>query len=79
MRRLVCEYYGGFSFGNMVRQYPHLRGTLVASLADPAIKSRLADLGDAPVAMSSVAFGKYIADETTKWATVIKTAGIKAQ
>jgi flavin-dependent dehydrogenase len=28
MRRLVCEYYGGFSFGNMVRQYPHLRGTL---------------------------------------------------
>ena len=28
MRRLVCEYYGGFSFGNMVRQYPDLRGTL---------------------------------------------------
>jgi flavin-dependent dehydrogenase len=28
MRRLVCEYYGGFSFGNMVRQYPNLRGTL---------------------------------------------------
>ena len=28
MRRLVCEYYAGFSFGNMVRQYPHLRGTL---------------------------------------------------
>ncbi len=28
MRRLVCEYYGGFSFGNMVRRYPDLRGTL---------------------------------------------------
>jgi flavin-dependent dehydrogenase len=28
MRRLVCEYYAGFSFGNMVRQYPELRGTL---------------------------------------------------
>src|SRR5678810_602391 len=28
MRRLVCEYYAGFSFGNMVRQYPDLRGTL---------------------------------------------------
>ena len=28
MRRLVCEYYDGFSFGNMVRQYPHLQGTL---------------------------------------------------
>ena len=26
MRRLVCEYYDGFSFGNFVRNYPHLRG-----------------------------------------------------
>lgn len=28
MRRLVCEYYDGFSFGAFVRQFPHLRGTL---------------------------------------------------
>jgi hypothetical protein len=28
MRRLVCEYYSGFSFGKMVRVYPELRGTL---------------------------------------------------
>ena len=28
MRRLVCEYYDGFSFGKMIRQYPELRGTL---------------------------------------------------
>lgn len=26
MRRLVCEYYDGFSFGRFVRQYPHLKG-----------------------------------------------------
>jgi flavin-dependent dehydrogenase len=26
MRRLVCEYYDGFSFGNFVRNYPHLKG-----------------------------------------------------
>jgi len=26
MRRLVCEYYEGFSFGGFVREYPHLRG-----------------------------------------------------
>ena len=25
MRRLVCEYYDGFSFGKMIRQYPELR------------------------------------------------------
>jgi hypothetical protein len=28
MRRLVCEYYDGFSFGAFVRKYPHLRGTV---------------------------------------------------
>lgn len=26
MRRLVCEYYEGFSFGGFVKNYPHLRG-----------------------------------------------------
>jgi flavin-dependent dehydrogenase len=28
MRRLVCEYYSGFSFGRMIREHPELRGTL---------------------------------------------------
>jgi flavin-dependent dehydrogenase len=28
MRRLVCEYYAGFSFGRFVKQYPDLRGTI---------------------------------------------------
>jgi flavin-dependent dehydrogenase len=28
MRRLVCEYYDGFSFGQFVKTYPHLRGTI---------------------------------------------------
>jgi len=28
MRRLVCEYYEGFSFGKFVRQYPELRNTV---------------------------------------------------
>jgi hypothetical protein len=28
MRRLVCEYYDGFSFGAFVRNYPELRGTV---------------------------------------------------
>ncbi|MFO0869694.1 MAG: NAD(P)/FAD-dependent oxidoreductase [Pirellulales bacterium] len=28
MRRLVCEYYDGFSFGNFVKNYPHLRGRI---------------------------------------------------
>jgi flavin-dependent dehydrogenase len=28
MRRLVCEYYDGFSFGEFVRRYPELRGAI---------------------------------------------------
>jgi tripartite-type tricarboxylate transporter receptor subunit TctC len=50
-----------------------------AALADPGIKTRLADLGNVPSAMSSAEFGKFIANETEKWAKVIKIAGIKAE
>ncbi len=28
MRRLVCEYYDGFSFGRFVKNFPQLRGTV---------------------------------------------------
>jgi flavin-dependent dehydrogenase len=28
MRRLVCEYYDGFSFGKFIKNYPHLRGKI---------------------------------------------------
>ncbi len=28
MRRLVCEYYNGFSFGNFMREYPQMRGVV---------------------------------------------------
>jgi flavin-dependent dehydrogenase len=28
MRRLVCEYYDGFSFGRFVKTFPHLTGTV---------------------------------------------------
>ena len=48
-----------------------------AGLADPKIKARLADLGGDVLAVSPADFGKFIADETEKWAKVIKFAGIK--
>jgi tripartite-type tricarboxylate transporter receptor subunit TctC len=47
-----------------------------AALADPSIKARLADLGSMPTPMSSAAFEQYIADETEKWAKVIREANI---
>ena len=50
-----------------------------AALADPSIKARMADLGSEPISGSLADFGKLIADETEKWAKVIKFAGIKAE
>jgi tripartite-type tricarboxylate transporter receptor subunit TctC len=49
-----------------------------AALANPKIKARLADLGGTVLALSPTDFGKLIADETEKWAKVIRAANIKA-
>jgi tripartite-type tricarboxylate transporter receptor subunit TctC len=50
-----------------------------AGLADPKIKARLAELGSTPLVGSPADFGKLIADDTEKWAKVIKFAGIKPE
>jgi tripartite-type tricarboxylate transporter receptor subunit TctC len=50
-----------------------------AALADPVMRGRLADLGCNVFAGSPADFGKFIADETEKWAKVIKFAGIKPE
>jgi tripartite-type tricarboxylate transporter receptor subunit TctC len=48
-------------------------------LADPKIKARFGDLGGTVLPGSPADFGKLIADETEKWAKVIRAAGIKAE
>jgi tripartite-type tricarboxylate transporter receptor subunit TctC len=50
-----------------------------AALADPRVKARLADLGGTPLAGSPPDFGQLIAEDTEKWAKVIKFANIKAE
>jgi tripartite-type tricarboxylate transporter receptor subunit TctC len=49
-----------------------------AGLADPSMKARLAELGAVPMPMTPAEFGKFMADETEKWGTVIRAAHIKA-
>ena len=55
-----------------------LNNEITAALADPNTKARLADLGAVPMPMTPGDFARLIADETEKWAKVIKFTGIKA-
>jgi len=48
-----------------------------AGLADPKLKARIAELGGVPLPVSAAEFGKIIADETEKWAKVVKFSGAK--
>ncbi len=41
MRRLVCEYYNGFSFGRFVKQHPHLRNTVTDLLIGDLFTTRV--------------------------------------
>jgi hypothetical protein len=41
------------------------------------MKARISGMGAAPFVSSPADFGKLIADETGKWAKVIKFAGLK--
>ena len=50
-----------------------------AIVSDPAMKARLVSLGVEPLSMTPTEFGKRIADDTEKWAKVIKFAKIKVE
>jgi flavin-dependent dehydrogenase len=41
MRRLVCEYYDGFSFGNFVRNFPNLKGIVTDLLIGDLFTDRV--------------------------------------
>jgi tripartite-type tricarboxylate transporter receptor subunit TctC len=47
------------------------------ALADPKIKAQLADMGGMLLAGSPADFRTFIAEETDKWSTVVKFAGLK--
>jgi hypothetical protein len=41
MRRLVCEFYDGFSFGRFVKKHPHLKGLVTDVLIGDVFKDEV--------------------------------------
>jgi tripartite-type tricarboxylate transporter receptor subunit TctC len=56
-----------------------LNKTINAIVAEPDTRKRLAALGVLPLSMTPAEFGKLIADDTEKWAKVIRQANIKVE
>jgi tripartite-type tricarboxylate transporter receptor subunit TctC len=49
-----------------------------AGLAEMRIRARFAELGAEPMPMTVAEFRKFVADETERWAKVVKFSGAKA-
>jgi len=76
----ASSWYGvGAPKGTPADIIDKLNKEINAGLADPKIKTRLADLGGTVLSGSPADFGKLIVDETEKWAKVIRAANIKLQ
>src|SRR5262249_25734787 len=54
-----------------------LNSEINAIVADPEFTARMAAVGATVLRGSAAEFGKFVADETVKWAKVVKFAGIK--
>ena len=55
-----------------------LNSNINAGLADPPLKARIKGLGADPMPMTPTEFGTLMADETEKWAKVVKFSGARA-
>jgi tripartite-type tricarboxylate transporter receptor subunit TctC len=74
----VSAWYGVGVPGNTPTDIVEkLNKEINAALADANMKARLSDLGGTVLPGSPADFGKLIADETEKWAKVIRAANIK--
>ena len=62
--------------GTAIEIVDRLNKEVIAALSDPKTRARFAELGSEPLVGTPTDFGKLIADETEKWARVIKLAGL---
>ena len=76
----ASTWYGvGAPKGTSKEIIEKLKKEVDAVVAKPNMKARLVGLGLQPMSLTSAEFGKFIADQTDKWAKVIKSAGIKPE
>ncbi len=74
----ASAFYGiGAAKGTPASIVDKLNLVIQATLADQTVRARLVGLGGTILALSAPEFGKVIAEETDKWAKVIRSADIK--
>jgi uncharacterized protein (TIGR02217 family) len=56
-----------------------LNSEINLALSDPTMKARFLDLGGTVMPGSPADFGRIVAEETEKWAKVVKFAGVRAE
>ena len=77
---VVVNWYGVASIGGTPKYaLDKLHAALMKVIAMPDVKERLAQGALEPAPMTQQAFRKLIADELTRWALVVKSAGVKAE
>src|SRR5262245_23242298 len=76
----ASQSYGlGAPKGTPAEIVDKLNRDATTALGDAKIKSRFAELGTAVMPLSPPDYGRFIADETEKWAKVIRAANLKAE
>jgi tripartite-type tricarboxylate transporter receptor subunit TctC len=76
----ASSWYGvGAPKGTPAEIVERLNQAVNAALADPKMKVRFADLGGMLLPGTPADFGRFTAEETEKWAKVVKLSGAKAE